>query len=118
MTFTPLMRRPHTTSVRTPRWGGLRLSGELAYLCPVTAGDEVTVRFFAGARAAAGCDQVTVEPGPLEKVIEGLHTSFPALAAVTPVCSYLVNGLSVKRPQDPVVRAGSSLDVLPPFAGG
>jgi len=85
----------------------------------VTVDDQVTVRFFASARAAAGCDQVTVSPGPLEKVIEGLHAAFPALTGVTPLCSYLVDGVSMKRRDDgPVIGAGSSVDVLPPFAGG
>jgi molybdopterin synthase sulfur carrier subunit len=85
----------------------------------MTVDDHVTVRFFAGARAAAGCDQVTVVPGPLEEVIEGLHTAFPALTAVTPVCSFLVDGVSAKRRDGgPFIGAGSSVDVLPPFAGG
>ena len=80
---------------------------------------QVTVRFFAAARAAAGCDQVAVAPGLLEQVIEGLHATFPALAAVTPRCSYLVDGLCARRHEGgPFVAAGSSLDVLPPFAGG
>ena len=81
--------------------------------------DQVTVRFFAAARAAAGCDQATVDPGPLEQVIESLHTAFPALTAVTPRCSYLVDGMSARRDDGgPVISAGSSVDVLPPFAGG
>lgn len=71
------------------------------------------------ARGAAGCDQVIVDPGPLEEVIEGLHATFPALAAVTPRCSFLVDGLSAKRHTGgPIVGAGSAVDVLPPFAGG
>jgi molybdopterin synthase sulfur carrier subunit len=89
------------------------------YPCHVTIDDQVTVRFFAGARAAAGCDQVTVVPGPLEEVIEGLHAAFPALTAVTPLCTYLVDGVSAQRRDDgPYIGAGSSVDVLPPFAGG
>lgn len=85
----------------------------------VTAGEQVKVRFFAGARAAAGCDQVMVEPGRLDQLIEALHVTFPGLQAVTPVCSYLVDGQSARRHEGgPVVRAGSMVDVLPPFAGG
>jgi molybdopterin converting factor small subunit len=85
----------------------------------VRVGDQVTIRFFAGARAAAGCDQVRVDPGLLEQVIEGLHATFPALRAVTPRCSYLVDGLSARRHEGgPLVGAGSTVDVLPPFAGG
>jgi molybdopterin converting factor small subunit len=85
----------------------------------VTAEDQVTVRFFAAARAAAGCDQVMVEPGPLEQVIESMHAAFPALTAVTPMCSFLVDSLSAKRLEGAtIVDAGSTVDVLPPFAGG
>jgi molybdopterin synthase sulfur carrier subunit len=89
------------------------------YPCPVTVDDQVTVRFYAGARAASGCDQVTVAPGSLEKVIEDLHSVFPALTRVTPLCSYLVDGVTAKRRDDgPFIGAGSRVDVLPPFAGG
>ena len=81
--------------------------------------DPVTVRFFAGARAAAGCDQVTVAPAGLQEVIQGLHAVFPALTTVTPMCSFLVDGVCAKPLQDgPFIGAGSSVDVLPPFAGG
>lgn len=89
------------------------------YPCGVMGDEEVTVRFFAGARAAAGCDQVAVRPGTLANVIQGLHAVFPALAGVTPVCSFLVDGLSEKpRPGGALIGPGSMVDVLPPFAGG
>ena len=85
----------------------------------MTVGEQVTIRFFAGARAAAGCDQVTVDPGPLEQVIKSLHADFPALADVTPGCSFFVDGLSATRHEGLLlVGAGSTVDVLPPFAGG
>jgi len=89
----------------------------------VTAQNQVTVRFFAGARAAAGCDQVMVEPGPIEHVIESIHVALPALKAVTPVCSFLVDSVPAKRSAKVLdggttVHAGSTVDVLPPFAGG
>ena len=85
----------------------------------MTAEDQVTVKFFAAARAAAGCDQVLVEPGSLERVIESIHAAFPALKAVTPRCSFLVDSLSAtRRDGGPIVGPGSTVDVLPPFAGG
>ncbi len=89
----------------------------------MSAENQVTVRFFAGARAAAGCDQVMVEPGPMEHVIESIHVAFPALTAVTPVCSFLVDSVSARRSAERpeggmFVHAGSTVDVLPPFAGG
>jgi molybdopterin converting factor small subunit len=80
---------------------------------------KVTVRLFSVARVAAGCGQVMVDPGPLEEIIEALHATFPDLAAVTPRCSFLVDGLFAKRHSGaPMVGAGSAVDVLPPFAGG
>jgi molybdopterin synthase sulfur carrier subunit len=85
----------------------------------VRAEDQVTVRFFAAARSAAGCDQVLLGPGSLDEIIESMHAAFPALSGVTPMCSFLVNSLSVKRLEGAmVIGAGSSVDVLPPFAGG
>jgi molybdopterin synthase sulfur carrier subunit len=89
------------------------------YPCCVITEDQVKVRFFAGARAAAGCDQIMVGPGTLQDVIAGLQSAFPALTSVTPVCSFLVDGL-FKRPHadGPLIAAGSMVDVLPPFAGG
>ena len=97
-----------------------RARAELPYPCPVTAQEQVTVRFFAAARAAAGCDQILVAPGLLEQVIQSLHAAFPALTAITPQCSFLVDSLTAKRPEigATTVRAGSTVDVLPPFAGG
>jgi molybdopterin converting factor small subunit len=93
--------------------------GGLSYSCPVTVDAQVTVRFFASARAAAGCGQVTVLPGPLGQVIEGLHVAFPGLSIVTPVCSFLVDGVAAQPHEGgPFIGAGSRVDVLPPFAGG
>lgn len=85
----------------------------------MTVDDAVTVRFFAGARAATGCDLVAVPPGTLDEVIEGLQVVFPALTTVAPVCSFLVDGVSARPREDgPRIEAGSSVDMLPPFAGG
>lgn len=78
----------------------------------------VTVRFFAAARAAAGRDEVTVEPASLAAMLERLAADFPGLDAVLPRCSFLVDALAAKAPFDVPVAAGSTVDVLPPFAGG
>jgi molybdopterin converting factor small subunit len=99
--------------------GCSEVRANLPYPCSVMVDDPVTVRFFAGARAAAGCDQVTVAPAGLQEVIQGLHAAFPALRTVTPVCSFLVDGVSAKPHEDgPFICAGSRVEVLPPFAGG
>jgi len=59
-------------------------------------GIQVTVRYFAAARAAV--------PGT-------------RLATVLSRCSYLCDGIAV-RDETKTLRSGDTIDVLPPFAGG
>lgn len=81
----------------------------------------VRVRYFAGARAAAGIQEETVRlSGPstaadLINAVLSLHDS--DFANVVPACSFLLNGVAV-RDHDVEVTDGSEFDVLPPFAGG
>ncbi len=81
------------------------------------------VRYFAGARAAAGTDEETVRleanttPVDAAAVIDALHDRHTSLASVLPACSFLLAGLAV-RDRSVAVPDGSTLDVLPPFAGG
>lgn len=84
----------------------------------VNADATITVRFFAAARAAAGCDEVNVEPASLATVLERLARDVPALAPVLPRCTFLIDALAAKAPFDVPVAPGSTVDVLPPFAGG
>ena len=77
---------------------------------------QVVVRLFAAAKAAADSPQTTAAPGTLADVIAELEGRHPALAGVTPICSYLVDGSRLERTD--TVPAGATLDVLPPFAGG
>ena len=85
----------------------------------------VRVRYFAGARAAAGVSEeilsvVPAEPGPVRAsdVIDAVLTAHDEeLARVVPACSFLLNGLAV-RDRSTAVGEGDELDVLPPFAGG
>jgi len=81
-------------------------------------GDTITVRFFAGARAAAGVPQVTVPAGcTLDELITMLADRHgQRLAAVLECASFLVDG-SACRDRTVVLPAGT-VDVLPPFAGG
>jgi len=80
----------------------------------------ITVRYFAGARAATGVDEEHLpisEPWPLEDLAGHLAERHgPALERVLSAASFLVN--EVAGPRDRVVGAGSVVDVLPPFAGG
>jgi molybdopterin converting factor small subunit len=78
----------------------------------------VTVRYWAAARAAAGCDQELVEAGTVGDLMAAIG-SRPPLARVLSVSSVLVDGLAV-RPEDAVhpLAHDAVVDVLPPFAGG
>jgi molybdopterin synthase sulfur carrier subunit len=80
----------------------------------------ITVRYFAGARAAAGVDEeeltVTV-PQPLPSLADHLAARHgEPLARVLRAASFLVN--ETAGSPDRVVEAGATVDVLPPFAGG
>jgi sulfur-carrier protein len=82
----------------------------------------LTVQYFAGARAAAGVADETVElPGDATTVaatIEAIRQRHgERLDRVLPACSFLLDGVAV-RDHDTPVSAGARLDVLPPFAGG
>ena len=81
---------------------------------------KVTVRYFAAARAAAGFDDeiIGVAPGTtVGALVHHLGERDPELAKVLSRCSYLCDGVAVRDQAQPV-RAGSTIDVLPPFAGG
>lgn len=79
----------------------------------------VTVRLFAGARAAAGVREADVPVAPGDRVSDvlgRLQAERPGLARVVPACSFLLDGVSA-RLEAPVAGA-RELDVLPPFSGG
>ncbi|MBM6401527.1 MoaD/ThiS family protein [Phycicoccus sonneratiae] len=77
----------------------------------------VSVRYWAGARAAAGVDgEVLAAPPTVEGLVAALAAARPGLAEVLPVCSVLVDGLAASG-TDPV-PPGALVEVLPPFAGG
>ncbi len=77
----------------------------------------VAVRYWAGARAAAGVDQDEVAGcttvGDAVQAVVALH---PSLATVVTVSTLLLDG-RVARGDSPLAR-GAVVEVLPPFAGG
>ena len=78
----------------------------------------VTVRFFAGARAASGVDTEQRAAVTLDELLRGLAEAHgEKLAKVLPACSFLVDGTTT-RDRALVLSPGSTVDVLPPFAGG
>lgn len=81
---------------------------------------EVVVRYFAAAGAAAGSDSevLTVPAGStVGGLVDELGRRNPELARVLLRCSYLCDGVAV-RDAAQALRAGDTVDVLPPFAGG
>jgi molybdopterin converting factor small subunit len=81
------------------------------------ASPKITVRYFAGARAAAGVAEETLEAATLGEVVTELAGRGEPLTRVLTACSYLVNGLAARDHDIPLVD-GATVDVLPPFAGG
>jgi molybdopterin converting factor small subunit len=78
----------------------------------------VTVRYFAGARAASGVDTELHDADTLEQLvgqIVGAHGE--KLERVLTACSFLVDGTST-RDRALTLAPGAVVDVLPPFAGG
>lgn len=82
---------------------------------------QVTVRYFAGARAAAGRADEQLTLGDAVTVAEvldlvGSRHGEP-LDRVLRAASFLLDGVAVRDRGTPVPD-GAQLDVLPPFAGG
>ena len=79
----------------------------------------VTVRYFAGARAAT--NGVSTEPAAagtlheLTQVLVDRHGE--RLAVVLKAASFLVDGLACHDPEA-ALADGATVDILPPFAGG
>ena len=75
------------------------------------------VRLFAAAAAAAGTP-TTVSAAPTLSALQlELIATHPAIEPVLARCSFLVDG-RVVREGDPDLTAATTVDVLPPFAGG
>ena len=87
--------------------------------------ETVTVRYWAGARAAAGTPEDSFDVAgvvSLSDLVAQVLERHPGdrMARTVAVCSVLVGDLPVGS-QDPaavVVRPGAVVELLPPFAGG
>lgn len=92
---------------------------------PDQSRETVTVRYWAGARAAAGTAEDVFEVDgevSLAVLVERVLERHPGdrMARTVAVCSVLLGDQPV-RSQDPagvVVRPGAVVELLPPFAGG
>jgi molybdopterin converting factor small subunit len=80
---------------------------------------EVTVRYFAAARAATGVTEETVpDAADLDRLADLLAERHgERMASVLKVASFLVDGLTC-HDRRAALPAGATVDVLPPFAGG
>ena len=81
---------------------------------------DVTVRYFAAARAAAGADEeeLAMPAGAtIAELTENLTGRNGQLGQVLQKCSYLCDGVAVRN-LHVALRSGQIIDVLPPFAGG
>lgn len=77
------------------------------------------VRFFAAAAAAAECEATTSTASSLAELRDELVRTLPeAFAEVLPQCSYFVDGVRHEPAADCPLDDVSTVDVLPPFAGG
>ncbi len=82
--------------------------------------NRLTVRYFAGAAAAAGRDDEVVElpsgadVAALRETLGRLH---PRLGPVLVVAGLLLDGVTATAP-DRALDDVQQVDVLPPFAGG
>lgn len=77
------------------------------------------VRYWAGAKAAAGTAQEYVpvtSAMTVADVVDAIEGAHPGLGPVLEVASLLLDGRAARR--DEQVGGAVSLEVLPPFAGG
>ena len=78
----------------------------------------ITVRYFAGARAAAGTATEQVPAGSLGELLTGLiERHGDPLGRVLGAASFLVDGVAAHE-RHAALPPGCTVDVLPPFAGG
>ena len=78
----------------------------------------ITVRYFAGARAASGVDTEARDASSLDELVAQIVAEHgERLERVLTACSFLVDGTSTRDP-GVALAPGAVVDVLPPFAGG
>ncbi|GAB3582039.1 MoaD/ThiS family protein [Calidifontibacter terrae] len=75
-----------------------------------------TVRYWAGAKAAAGVAEEAVEASSVGAAIALAVERHPALSQVVPLCALLIDGRRVDAATE--LPAQAVLEILPPFAGG
>ncbi len=79
--------------------------------------EQVNFRLYAAARDAAGTSEISIAPSSLEELLREISRDNARLSEVLERCSFLVDG-AICHDRRIVISAGSTVDVLPPFAGG
>jgi molybdopterin converting factor small subunit len=79
-------------------------------------GVDVTIRYWASARAAAGCDSERLGGHYVGDVLEAAAAAHTGLGVVLGVSTILLDGRPVTAAE--LLTEGTTLEVLPPFAGG
>lgn len=74
------------------------------------------LRYFAAAAELAGRDAETRAEPTVGQLRRGLVADYPALGGILDRCALLVDGS--RTDDDAPLRAGTRVDVLPPYAGG
>lgn len=82
----------------------------------VPATPTVTVRYWAAAREAAGTEAERHPGRTLGGVLDAAVDAHPELATVVKASTFLIDGRSADR--SATLEDGSTVEVLPPFAGG
>ncbi|GAA1570151.1 MoaD/ThiS family protein [Kribbella hippodromi] len=77
---------------------------------------EVTIRYFAAARSAAGESSATAEARSIGDLVTTVSTGRPELARVLSICTFLLDG--ERADSSTPLTQGALVDALPPFAGG
>ncbi|GAA3098452.1 molybdopterin converting factor small subunit [Kribbella aluminosa] len=77
---------------------------------------EVTIRYFAAARSAAGTSTATAEAGSIGDLVTSVSSDRPELARVLSICTFLLDG--ERADASTKLTKGALVDALPPFAGG
>lgn len=83
----------------------------------------VTIRYWAAAKEAAGLTSENVEASTLAdlvQVVVARHSDRPRLAKVLGSCAYLIDEQPVGKrdPATVTLTDGAQIEALPPFAGG
>ena len=81
--------------------------------------DSVVVRYWAGARQAAGVESDVVVATTVGEALDAVLDLRPALAPILALSSVLVDGHAGSASErERQVQRGGVVEVLPPFAGG